>query len=60
MFNKLAAYLQDVRTEMNKVSWPTRAELFESTRIVLGLALILGIVVFAVDRILSLGLEAIL
>jgi preprotein translocase SecE subunit len=45
MFNKLAAYIKDVRTEMTKVSWPTRAELIESTRIVLVLALVLGIAV---------------
>ena len=60
MFKKLATYIQDVRNEMSKVTWPTRAELIESTRIVLILSAVLGIAVFAVDRILSLGLEAIL
>lgn len=60
MFKKLIEYFQSVRQEMTKVSWPTRAEMIESSRIVLVLSLVLGIVVFFVDRILSLGLEQLL
>ena len=60
MFKKLLEYFQSVRQEMTKVSWPTRAEMIESSRIVLVLSLVLGIVVFFVDRVLSLGLEQLL
>ncbi|HEY3295985.1 MAG TPA: preprotein translocase subunit SecE [bacterium] len=60
MFNKLITYLTQVRAEMSKVSWPTRAEMMESTRIILVLSFILAIAVFAVDRILSFSLEKIL
>jgi len=60
MFNKLITYLAQVRAEMSKVTWPTRDEMIESTRIILILSFILAIAVFAVDRLLSFSLEKIL
>ncbi|MBI5059795.1 preprotein translocase subunit SecE [candidate division KSB1 bacterium] len=60
MFQKLLTYIKDVRQEMTKVSWPSRAEMMESARLVLVLSLVLGVVVFFVDRILSYGLEQLL
>jgi len=53
MIRKIAAYFSGVRTEMGKVSWPTRTELVESTRLVLILSLILAVLVFFADSILS-------
>ncbi len=53
VIKKIADYLSGVRTEMGKVSWPTRAELAESTRLVLVLSLILAILIFFADSILS-------
>jgi preprotein translocase subunit SecE len=60
MFNKIVTYFSDVRSEMTKVTWPTRPEVVESTWIVLGLTLTFGVAVFAVDRLLSLGLQQLL
>jgi preprotein translocase subunit SecE len=60
MFNKLATYLRDVKTEMAKVSWPTRDELVESTTIVIILALVLAVFIFGVDQGLSNILKVIL
>lgn len=60
MFRKLIDYLTSVRTEMAKVSWPTRAEMLESSKIILVVSFILAAAVFLVDRVLSLALEAIL
>jgi len=60
MIQKAVNYVKDVRTEMAKVSWPTRAELYESTIIVLVLSLILAIFVFGVDQGLSNILKIIL
>ncbi len=53
MFNKISGYLQSVRTEMGKVTWPARESLIESTGITLLLSIILAIFVFIVDMILS-------
>ena len=60
MIQKAVNYVKDVKTEMAKVSWPTRAELYESTIIVLVLSLILAIFVFGVDQGLSNILKIIL
>jgi len=53
VINKAIKYLGDVRQEMSKVMWPTRAELRESSVIVVVLSIILAIFVFCVDFILN-------
>jgi len=60
MIKKAANYLKDVKTEMAKVSWPTREELYESTIIVIVLSIILAIFIFGVDQALSNMLKVIL
>jgi preprotein translocase subunit SecE len=60
MIKKVITYFSDVKTEMSKVSWPTRAELIESTRLVLVLSLILAILVFISDRFLSMLLDVVI
>jgi preprotein translocase subunit SecE len=60
MFSKIFGYLESVKVEMGKVSWPTRTEVIESTRVVLTMTVIVAAAVFIVDRILSLGLEMLL
>jgi preprotein translocase subunit SecE len=60
MFKKLINYLNDVWTELRKVTWPPRAEMMESARIIMVLMIILALAVFAVDRMLSFALEKIL
>ena len=51
-------YIKDVRVEMTKVSWPPRAELRESTIIVIVMVLIVSILIGAVDRALSFAFES--
>lgn len=53
MFRKIPQLLRDVRTEMGKVTWPTRDELTSSTTIVLVVSLVLALFIFVVDQILS-------
>ena len=60
MIKKLFTYLSDVKIEMGKVSWPTRAELIGSTRLVLVMSLILSILVFITDRFLTMLLDVII
>ena len=49
---KIKAYLQDSYNElMNKVSWPTWAELQGSAIVVLVATLIFGLVIFLIDAI---------
>jgi preprotein translocase subunit SecE len=60
MIGKIFSYFSDVKVEMSKVTWPTRKDLIESTRLVLLMGLVLSIMVFFTDRILSLLLEVLL
>jgi preprotein translocase subunit SecE len=47
-------FLVSVRTELGKVSWPTREELVKATRMVVVLSLIIGVVLGLLDRALQL------
>ena len=51
-------YVKDVRVEMGKVSWPTRAELRESTLVVIVMVFLVAVFIGLVDRALSLAFEA--
>jgi len=60
MLNKAMKYLADVRVEMAKVLWPTKAELRESSTIVVILSLLLAVFTFSIDIILNRVLKFIL
>ena len=53
MFKRFGDYLRGVRTEMAKVTWPSREQLVESTSITLLLSMMLAIFIFVVDLIIS-------
>ncbi len=56
---KLAAvqgFVEEARTEMEKVSWPGKDELVKATRAVLIGAVVLGLVIGLVDKLLQLVL----
>jgi preprotein translocase subunit SecE len=53
MMKKFIQYLRDVRTEMSKVSWPTRNEVAGATTLVVVLSLIVSAFVKVFDLILS-------
>jgi preprotein translocase SecE subunit len=54
----ISDYIKDVRVEMTKVSWPTAAELRESTMVVIVMVFIMMVFIGIVDRALSLAFEA--
>ena len=60
MIEKAKQFVADVIVEMKKVSWPSVAELRESTMVVIVTVIILAIFVGLVDRILAFGLGQIL
>ena len=60
VFAGISEYVKDVRVEMTKVSWPPRAELRESTVVVIVMVVIVSIFIGIVDRALSLAFEALL
>ena len=58
--SRIYKFFDEVRYEMNKVSWPTWDELKNSTYIVINLSLILIIFLFFIDLVLSKILSYIL
>ncbi|MGA9119684.1 MAG: preprotein translocase subunit SecE [Bacteroidota bacterium] len=60
MKDKIINFFSDVVKEMNKVTWPKKEELRESTIIVLISCLIIGAFVYLVDMIVSGVLQQIL
>jgi preprotein translocase subunit SecE len=53
MFEKLNKFLQEVRQEMSKVSWPSRDELKGTTVIVIILTLFLSVFIWFTDKVLT-------
>ena len=57
MIGKVQNFIGEVVTEMKKVSWVTRQELWDSTLIVLSSSLLLGLFLAGVDFVLSKGIS---
>ena len=49
---KFIQYLKDVRSEMGKVSWPSRNEVTGATTLVVATSIAVSIFVYACDKIL--------
>jgi preprotein translocase subunit SecE len=60
MKEKIINFFTDVVKEMDKVTWPSREELMESTKIVIIVTLIIAIFAWVVDFSVSEVLKAIL
>jgi preprotein translocase subunit SecE len=53
MISKITKFINDVKVEMAKVSWPTREELINSTMIVAVVSILFTMFIFIADVILS-------
>lgn len=60
MFEKIVRFLKETRAEMRKVTWPTRDELVESTKIVIIATIVVTIFIGIVDQILTLIIRRLL
>jgi len=49
----LASFMQDARTEVRKMVWPTRAETVQTTIIVFIVVIILALFLWCIDRLLT-------
>ena len=59
MKEKIIKFFEDVVKEMKKVTWPTKAELVESTKIVIVACIILAGFTYGIDMLISLVLSCI-
>jgi preprotein translocase subunit SecE len=60
MKEKILNFFRDVVKEMEKVTWPSREELTESTKIVIIVTLVIAVFAWVVDTALSEVLKRIL
>ena len=54
MIKKFQAFLDGVQAEFKKISWPTFEELKSSTWVVLGMSAFIAIVLFVLDKVMSI------
>ena len=59
MFTRLRDYVREGWLEMGKVTWPTRDELKESTRVVIIGSILLTVFIFLIDRVMGFGIDGI-
>ena len=53
-----AKFLREVRTEVTKVTWPTRKETLVTTGLVFAMAALATIFFFVADQIIGVGVRA--
>jgi len=59
MKEKIKFFFEDVVKEMKKVTWPTKAELFESTKVVIVVCIILAGFTYVIDMIINQVIQGI-
>ena len=59
MKDKIIAFFQDVVKEMKKVTWPTKDELIESTKIVIVVCIVLSLFTYVIDMIINQAFKGI-
>ena len=56
-WNRLRAFLSEVRQELKRVTWPSRREVYATTIVVILTSLFFGLYLFAVDLVISSGVN---
>jgi preprotein translocase subunit SecE len=60
MLNKIGKFLNEVKTEMKKVSWSTKKELIDSTWIVIVTVFLLAVFIGVIDFIISRAVNSVI
>lgn len=53
----LASFMQDARTEVRKMVWPTRGETIQTTIVVFVVVILLALFLWIIDRILTVLIQ---
>jgi preprotein translocase subunit SecE len=59
-FAELSTFLSEVRSELRRVTWPPKTEVYPTTIVVIVTTIIFGVLLYAVDVVFSNGLAALL
>ena len=55
IFKRMIRFLKDVKSELKKVTWPTKNQAVKNTVVVLIFLIIIGLFVFLIDWLFQLG-----
>ena len=59
-FAELKTFMSEVRSELRRVTWPPKTEVYPTTIVVIVTTIIFGVLLYAVDVVFSNGLAALL
>ena len=59
-FGAIARYFRELRSELKKVVWPTPKQVLKNTMIVLACVLIVGIFIWMLDYVATMGISALI
>jgi len=57
ILDRLKSFLREVRSELKKVSWPSRQDLYKTTLAVIISTVVFGIYLFSVDFVFAKGIK---
>ncbi|GIX44057.1 MAG: preprotein translocase subunit SecE [Candidatus Hydrogenedentota bacterium] len=57
---RVRTFLEEVRAELRKVTWPTRRELYGATAVVITVAILLTVGIGALDSILGFLMQVLI
>lgn len=60
MIGKTTEFLTNVKSELKKVTWPTRKETYSSTIVVIVLVLVVAVFLWVIDSALAAAIRTIL
>lgn len=56
---KFLQFLKEVRSEVTKITWPSRDEIKGATIVVIIVCIFVALVIWLIDSIIKLGVEAV-
>ena len=59
-FGGIGRYFRELRSELKKVVWPTPKQVLKNTMIVLACVLIVGIFIWMLDYVATMGISALI
>jgi len=59
-YAEVKAFLVEVRSELKKVTWPSRAEVYQTTLVVIGTSIFFGFYLWGLDLVFSRVLSLVL
>ena len=56
--NRITRFFKEVKSELKKVTWPSKKQVTRNTLVVIAAVILIGIVIWVLDILFSLGLNS--